>query len=248
MRAGKERERQDERVLVHGAQRGDREAFRALVERYQERAFHIANEVLRSEADAEDVVQEAFAKAYISLAKFEFQSSFYTWLYRIVVNLAIDERRRRKRRGGDKVEFTEETLNSQSADASELMSRIERPDERALRAEQAHAIRAGMDQLSYEHRTVIQLREMDSLSYEEIAEVTGVSRGTVMSRLHYARKRLQESLQGYLKDGKILLGTMVLPGVDVASGGVDQVKVQPIEGQTGKAEVVELAAMKKLKR
>lgn len=176
--------------LIKLVQAGDKEAYRSLVERYQERVYGLAFEILKSREDAEDVAQESFVKAYLSITEFKGESSFYTWLYRIVYNMAIDFKRKIARRGGEKAEF-DETV---AYDADGILGRVEGPQEQILRQEQRHQIRAALDSISEEHRVVITLREVDGLSYEEIAKVTGISRGTVMSRLHYARKKVQSVL------------------------------------------------------
>lgn len=184
--------------------------FRPLVERYQERAYAIAFRILRSQSDAEDVVQESFVKAYLSIGDFKGSSSFYTWFYRIVVNMSLDYRRRIARQrtvsaeGLGAVSDTDggaaginnggtlfDRVSSGDAVAS---SSIIGPGEALDRKEQRQVIQAELDNISEEHRTVVILRDVDGLSYDEIAEVVGVSRGTVMSRLFYARKRLQVAL------------------------------------------------------
>ncbi|RMG40038.1 MAG: sigma-70 family RNA polymerase sigma factor [Candidatus Dadabacteria bacterium] len=183
---------EQDRLLVEKARSGDSEAYRKLVEKYQNRAYAIAFEVLRSREDAEDVVQESFVKAYLSLESFRGDSSFYTWFYRIVYNMAIDVKRRIKRRGGNKLEYQDEIQGEHDPAAAER--HVETPDQTLTRKYQSARIARAMQGLSEEHRTVIMLREIDGLSYEEIAKVVGISRGTVMSRLHYARKRMQKEL------------------------------------------------------
>ena len=183
--------------LVVCSREGDRSAYQALVKKYEKRAFHIALDILRSREDAEDVTQEAFVKAYLSLKSFRGQSSFYTWLYRIVFNMAIDLKRKVARRGGPPAELEDYHLNSSSADASLVLGTVENPATTLSRKEQATQIRRALDTLSDEHRTVITLREFDGLSYDEIADIVGVSKGTVMSRLHYARKKMQSVLSEY---------------------------------------------------
>lgn len=187
----------DERELVKLAQAGEREAFRVLFERHKRRAFHVAFAVLRSKEDAEDVVQEAFVKAYLSLPDFRADATFFTWLQRIVYNLSIDHKRRFNRRGGTHSEVNEETLDSaKQLGVGVTAAPAARPDELVLQKEQLEAVGRVMDQLSDEHRVAITLREFDGLSYEEISESLGLPVGTVMSRLHYARKKLQEGLKG----------------------------------------------------
>lgn len=181
----------EDKQLVEQSSSGDREAFRGLVERYQGKLLRLVSQIVRSKEDAEDIVQESFVKAYLSLDSFRGQSSFYTWLYRIAFNMAIDFKRRVARRGGEPAPL--EAIDA--ARNVHAVTAVETPGDAIIRKEQAHVISKALDELSDEHKTVIVLREIDGLSYEDIARVTGVSKGTVMSRLHYARKRMQSSLR-----------------------------------------------------
>ncbi|NDC37434.1 MAG: sigma-70 family RNA polymerase sigma factor [Proteobacteria bacterium] len=191
-----------DKALIAKVRSGNGDAYRTLVEKYQKRAYLLAIEIVRSPEDAKDVVQESFVKAYLSLRDFKQDSTFYTWLYRIVHNMAIDYRRKMARRGGAHIEFDERTLQGISPKGEEnahggvLENRVEGPQEALLRKEREQKLRAVLKELSEEHRIAITLREVDGLSYDEIAEVTGVARGTVMSRLFYARKRIQAAFQG----------------------------------------------------
>ncbi len=185
--------RNDDAELVKKASGGDKDAYRGLVEKYQQRVFSIALEVVRSREDAEDIAQEVFVKAYLSLPDFKGQSSFYTWLYRIAYNMAVDFRRRVQRRGGPPVEYDEAKLGKISDDAIN-QNRFDGPHDFVMRKEESHQIQKVLSEISPEHRAVITLREIEGLSYDEIADVLRVSKGTVMSRLHYARKRLQQAL------------------------------------------------------
>jgi RNA polymerase sigma-70 factor (ECF subfamily) len=192
--------------LVALSLRGDKEAYRQLVEKYQNKLFALAFDVLKTREDAEDVVQETFVKAFLSLKTFKGQSSFYTWLYRIAYNMSIDVKRRLNRRGGNHVEFREAGAVGTSGSGIEDggfgptpvpddAQTIEGPSEALYRKETGSRIRAVLNELSPEHRAVVVLREVDGLNYEEISEATGVPKGTVMSRLHYARKALQKALR-----------------------------------------------------
>ncbi len=183
----------DEKLLIERSSSGDREAFRGLVEQYQSRIMRLVSQIVRSREDAEDIVQESFVKAYLSLESFRGQSSFYTWLYRISYNMAIDFKRKIARRGGDGVELEE----VDKAKHFGSVPSVEIPSDSLTRKEQGASISKALAELSEEHKTVIVLREVDGLSYDEIARITGVSKGTVMSRLHYARKRMQSSLQEF---------------------------------------------------
>ena len=187
-------EKLGDRELVARAVLGSKEAYKLLVEKYQKKCFAIAYEVTRSQEDAEDVVQEAFVKAYLSLPGFKGESSFYTWLYRIVYNMAVDLKRRKARQGGERIEFDERKISEELENRGMLEDRFAGPGETISRKEQARRIQQVLDNLSEEHRTVILLREVEGMSYDEIAKVLGISKGTVMSRLFYARRKLQAAL------------------------------------------------------
>jgi RNA polymerase sigma-70 factor (ECF subfamily) len=201
--AGHERtEEPEESVYVERAQAGDLEAFRILVERYQKKAHSIAYGVIGKFEDAEDITQEAFVKAFRSLKSFRGQSSFYTWLYRIVYNMAIDHSRRRYRKAESSVgesDALEALSHRSSSDMSSTLGHAVTPDERFAQVELGQQLRKAISQLSPVHRSAIMLREVDGLSYEEMSRVMGCSKGTVMSRLFHARKKLQASLQPYME-------------------------------------------------
>lgn len=191
-------------ILVKRVVGGDTEIYRVLVERYEKRVFALTFEILRSKEDAEDVTQESFVKAYLSLPDFKGEASFYTWLYRIAYNLAIDLKRKVNRRGGPPAEFDETSTQSAGAlRGTALIGAVEAPHEALNRREQNIQIRRALESISEEHRAVILLRELEGLSYEEISDVIGISLGTVMSRLHYARKRLQKVLAEHAPGGEI---------------------------------------------
>ncbi|MCB0358699.1 MAG: sigma-70 family RNA polymerase sigma factor [Bdellovibrionales bacterium] len=183
--------------LVDAARGGDREAFRELVERYQHRVHSVAMGILGNFEDARDITQEAFIKAHRNLGSFRRQSSFYTWLYRITFNLAIDERRKRFRHVEQQTAETEEFDRAAHVGShlnEPAPSLASSPDRVFADRELGRAIADAMTELSPEHRAVITLREIEGMSYAEISEVVGCSKGTVMSRLHHARKRLQRAL------------------------------------------------------
>ena len=183
--------------LVQRTREGDREAFQQLVERYQRKVAGLAIGMLRNREDALDVVQETFTKAYQNLDRFKGDSSFYTWVYRIAVNVCIDHQRREAkmptvttdlRDGSDR---PEPELPASVMDGGEIGD----PFQRARDAELAKALQEAIAELTPDHRAVILLREVDGLSYEEISRVLECPKGTVMSRLHYARRQLQERLR-----------------------------------------------------
>jgi RNA polymerase sigma-70 factor (ECF subfamily) len=184
--------------VVARAAKGDHEAFRVLVERYQGRAHRLAMRVLRNDEQAKDVVQDAFLKAYRSLDKFEGRSSFYTWFYRVVMNLCLDAKRRQP--AGRQVEWDEahalETPVGVGLDAVDpAQQHAKGPEGDFERAELRHAVRLAIDELPDEARRTLLLREVDGLSYAEIAKALGIPKGTVMSRLHHARRRVRELIE-----------------------------------------------------
>ncbi|MCB9651845.1 MAG: sigma-70 family RNA polymerase sigma factor [Deltaproteobacteria bacterium] len=185
--------------LVNRARSGDRQAFGKLVETYQRRVYAIAFGILRSREDAWDAAQEAFVKAYKNLDRFEGTSAFYTWMYRITYNLSIDHLREKKRR-----ETTDLDENRRLEEALEDSGRkvSEHPDEMSGRKELSRVLHEAMDKLTDKHRAIIVLREVEGLSYEEMADVLGISKGTVMSRLFHARKNLQALLRPYVDAGE----------------------------------------------
>ena len=186
--------------LVARARAGDRAAFRSLFERYNRRAFGVAFGVVKNQQDAADVVQEAFIKVHRHLDGFQGNSSFYTWLYRIVMNLAIDHLRRKR-----KVTEFDETVRKDDvlADGASLpQGANENPSKVAARKELTDQLHAALAELPEYHRAVIVLREVEGLSYEEMAKILKVPKGTIMSRLFHARRKMQERLAGYL-DGDL---------------------------------------------
>ena len=182
----------DDHELVLQARKGDRDAFRTLFERYHRRAYALAFGVLRHQDDALDVVQDAFIKAHKYLDKFEGNSSFYTWLYRIVMNLAIDHLRKHRR--VKPVELDESRMEDGAEEG--LVPRIlgSNPG-RALQDKEIRTrIDRALEELSENHRAVLVMRELEGLSYEEMAQVMDCSKGTIMSRLFHARKNMQKRL------------------------------------------------------
>jgi RNA polymerase sigma-70 factor (ECF subfamily) len=186
-------EAEEDRVFIAQAQHGDTSAFRRLVERHQRRAHAHAYSLLRDDNDAREVVQEAFLRVHKNLATFEGSSAFYTWLYRIVTNLSID----RMRRPGRKTAEFADDRNHEDANAEfPLISRIDGADpiDVIRRKEIARRVQAALEALPPYHRGVILLREVEGLSYEEMAQAMNVSKGTIMSRLFHARQKLQRAL------------------------------------------------------
>lgn len=191
----------DDRELVAQAQAGDNDAFRALFERYHRRAFGLALGMVKNPDDALDIVQDAFIKAHRHLAKFAGSSSFYTWFYRIVMNLSIDHIRKMRRKS--RVDF-DDALDRAEADTpvgdEALLPRIlgQNPKKALARKEIREQIGAALASLSENHRAVLVMRELEGLSYDEMARVMECSKGTIMSRLFHARKNMQKQLLEYM--------------------------------------------------
>ena len=179
----------EDRALVVRIQAGDKEAFRKLVERHQRRAFSIAMSLVRDENDARELVQDAFLRVYKNIGSFQGQSSFFTWLYRIITNLSIDLIRKP---GRQVAEIDENDLDKDFP----FLSRIDGADPQDVvrRGEIATRLREALAALPDYHRGVILMREIEGLSYEEMAQAMGVSKGTIMSRLFHARQKLQKAL------------------------------------------------------
>jgi RNA polymerase sigma-70 factor (ECF subfamily) len=191
------REAEEDRALIARAQAGDKVAFRRLVERHQRRAFAIALGLVRDENDARELVQDAFLRVFKSLPSFQGGSSFFTWLYRIITNLSIDLIRKPGRQTTD-LQSEEARLELEEGSDLDLpfLSRLDGADPADVvrRREIAERLRIALDALPSYHRAVILMREIDGLSYEEMAQAMGVSKGTIMSRLFHARQKLQRAL------------------------------------------------------
>lgn len=179
--------------LVERSQRGDLAAFDVLVTRHRGRVYGLVYNLVRNETEAWDLAQEVFIKAWRALPKFQGQSAFFTWIYRIAHNVALDYLRSRKHEAGG-VEFDEGVARDVEPGAPTAPREERAPDERLAHQELGQRINEALAQLSADHRAVVLLREVEGLSYEEIAEAVGCSLGTVMSRLFYARKKLQSLL------------------------------------------------------
>lgn len=188
--AGKGQARRNDRDLVQEARQGSHAAFEELVRRHSERAFRAAYRVVRDPDTAEEVLQEALIKAYRGIRNFESRSAFYTWLYRIVVNLALDRRRRDR---GDSAEWNDEV--ALHADPRAVVPQASDPEVDSRRAEIRRLVARGVQELPDGQRDVLLLREVDGLSYGEIATTMRISKGTVMSRLHYARRKMEAFLR-----------------------------------------------------
>jgi len=180
----------DERALILRCIAGDATAFEPLVEKYRQRVWRLAYQVLHDREEAWDVAQEAFVRAFHSLPSFRGQSAFYTWLFRITVNVATD---RHRQRGAQARAFGPERVSEEEW-ARTTPDPGGGPEQQAARKEQRERIRSALDALPPKARTIIMLSDVEGLSYREIAEVLNCPIGTVMSRLHNARKRLKALL------------------------------------------------------
>jgi len=190
------RSHEDDRELVAKSLRGDTEAFRTIVERYQERVYNVAFQMTGSHEDSLDLAQDSFLRVFRALSSFKGDSSLGTWIHRIAHNIVIDELRKRRRRpvvamSTDTVVITEdgEHMLEWSAPMDEA------PEEQLLRAEKKREIEQALQRISPEHRSVLVMRDIEGLTYEEVAEVLGLNVGTVKSRLNRARLALREKLK-----------------------------------------------------
>jgi RNA polymerase sigma-70 factor (ECF subfamily) len=185
----------DEKQLVEDARRGDANAFRELVIRNQRKAYAVALGILHDPDDARDICQEAFLKAHKSLAGFEGGAQFFTWLYRIVTNLCIDHLRKKR---GQQLEFDDTQAHAEPDEGGIAPLRTGFDPARALAdKELRQRIETALGQLSAVHRAVLVMREVEGLSYQEMADALGCSIGTIMSRLFHARKKMQTMLLDY---------------------------------------------------
>ncbi|MEQ1507558.1 MAG: sigma-70 family RNA polymerase sigma factor [Myxococcota bacterium] len=184
--------READAELLRAVLAGDGTAYRGLVERYQGRVYAMVYGMVRNREDARDITQEAFVKAYRSLETFRLESSFYTWLYRIAMNLAIDFVRKRRRR--ESSGFDESVATREDDGSIAEVHHEDGPSRQLERKQLFGRIMDAMEKLPEDQRQVILLRELEGLPYKEIADVMGIPEGTVMSRLFYARKKLQKLL------------------------------------------------------
>lgn len=184
-------------ILVLRVQAGEVARFDDLVRKYRERVWGVIYHMTSNREDAADLTQDAFIKAFQSINRFQGQSAFFTWLYRIAVNGTLNHLQKAKLRRF----FSLEKIRDEEPVAN-LLDQLADPgsssDRQACLGELQQKLNEAMQKLSIKHRTVVTLFEIDGLSHEEIAEITGTSVGTVRSRLHYAKQLLQNDLKDYL--------------------------------------------------
>jgi len=196
-RSDAEESGEDEKLLVQRARKGDLEAYDQLVRKYQERVYGTLYNMTANHEDANDLTQEAFIKAFQALKSFKGGSSFYTWVYRIAVNRAINFLKQRKNR----FQMSLDDLDLNAEHNPDLVALIsdKTPRREANLAELQEKLNAAMQRLSEPHRLVVTLHDIQGSSHEEIAEIMDCNVGTVRSRLFYARQQLQGYLSDYLK-------------------------------------------------
>jgi RNA polymerase sigma-70 factor, ECF subfamily len=186
----------EDRALVRAAQRGDEQAFRSLVERYHRRVVQLALGMVKDADEAMDIAQETFVRVHRYLPSFKGDSSFFTWTYRIATNLCLDAQRRKGR--AERVDLGEDGDAEVEAAMDPPSHALAGPQRQALNEELRGKIEEALAELSENHRSILLLREVDGLSYEELAKVLGIRKGTVMSRLFHARLKMQNKLREYL--------------------------------------------------
>lgn len=189
-------DREIDRQLVARAQRGDKRAFELLVEKYQRKLARLLSRFIRDPAEVEDVAQEAFIKAYRALPAFRGDSAFYTWLYRIGINTAKNYLMAMGRRAPTSTEV--EADEAEGFEEGEQLRDINTPESVLLSKEIAETVNSTIEKLPEELRTAIQLREIEGMSYEDIARVMDCPIGTVRSRIFRAREAIAQQLRPLL--------------------------------------------------
>jgi RNA polymerase sigma-70 factor (ECF subfamily) len=190
----------DDQALVRAAQRGDMAAFEELVARHRDKLYARAYSMMHNEEEAIDLSQEAWVKGWQRLRQFQGESSFGTWMTRIVINLCLDQLRKHKRQRTESIEAMDEESGGVERQMPVVMVN---PTAGLERGELRQRIDRALGQLSYEHRTVLVLHEFEEMEYKEIAKTMGCSIGTVMSRLFYARRKLAVLLADLKKQDSV---------------------------------------------
>ncbi len=182
----------DEAALIDEILAGQSQAFGQLVTKYQDRLYNAMVHVLGSAEDAHDVVQDAFVQAFVKLDSFKRTSAFYTWLYRIAFNRAMSLRRRQ--RPTTSIDHVREASGEEPTDTQGS------PVDHLVQQDRVNQVQAALSRLSEEHRSVIVLREMEGLNYDDISEILELPVGTVRSRLHRARTQMRGQLKEVLQE------------------------------------------------
>lgn len=188
---------EQEKLLVSRSQKGDISAFEELIYNYEKKAYNIAFRIMGNEEDAKDMTQEAFIKIYKSIGNFRGESTFSTWLYRIVTNVCLDELRKRKKNSTIPLEMNIETEKGNAV--LELSAEKETPEDIYEQVEKKHMIQSAISSLADDYKTVIILRDVQGFSYEEIATMLNCSLGTIKSRINRARNLLKDKLRHQLE-------------------------------------------------
>jgi RNA polymerase sigma-70 factor, ECF subfamily len=197
MSTGQDYSAMSDEALVRAAQAGSTEAFEELVARHRDKIYARAFSMVRNEDSAIDLSQEAWVKGWQRLVQFQGEASFVTWMTRIVINLCLDHLRKQKRTRAESIEQLDEEMGGVERQMPVINPN---PTERLERQELRVRIDRAMEQLSYEHRTVLILHEFEEMEYKQIAKTMGCSIGTVMSRLFYARRKLAALLAGLKRE------------------------------------------------
>ncbi len=184
--------------LVERSGAGAEESFRMLVERYQDRVYHIVYGIVGNKDEAEDLSQEVFLRVYRFLPRFKGKSKFYTWLYRLTVNVCLSARRKRKNEPNKIVSLTDFSKHSHNPGETELADKSFSPLKILQNKEMAETIKSAINTLSEVLKSTFVLREFEELSYEELARVFRCSKGTIKSRLSRAREQLRGKIEPYL--------------------------------------------------
>lgn len=193
-------ERDVDQQLVERVQRGDKHAFDLLVSKYQRKLGRLISRFVRDAGEAEDVTQDAFIKAYRALPGFRGESAFYTWLYRIGINTAKNHLLANKRRAPTSTPFDVE--DAESFEEASLLREVSTPENELMSKQVVDVVQASLQQLPEDLRSALTLREIEGLSYEEIANVMNCPVGTVRSRIFRAREAVAENLRPLLETSK----------------------------------------------
>jgi RNA polymerase sigma-70 factor, ECF subfamily len=186
----------DDISLIRAVQAGDHQAFESLVRRYQRQVASLIYMTMGGHDDVEDIAQEVFIRVYRSLPKFKFDATFFSWIYRITMNLCIDEMRKRKIRRMISLDFlTEDVLEKTKKDKDHVS-----PTDSLLTEEKKQIVQSALKRLKPEHREILVLREYEDFGYAEIAETLGISLEAVKSRIFRARMELRSFLSGYFQE------------------------------------------------